>query len=117
MAIPSYVDPIAQFLGDWAVCLSTGSILFRIALSFLFAAVLGCERAHKRHSAGLRTFILVSVATTMAILLDLYRGEVMGTQSLPVSAAALVGIAIISGNSFLYSSKNQLKGLTTAVAL
>jgi putative Mg2+ transporter-C (MgtC) family protein len=34
-----------------------------------------------------------------------------------LSAATVIGIAIISSNSLLYSSKNQIKGLTTAVAL
>lgn len=34
-----------------------------------------------------------------------------------ISAAAVIAIAIISSNSILYSSKNQIKGLTTSVAL
>ena len=34
-----------------------------------------------------------------------------------VTTAVVLGGAIISGNTLLYSSKNQIKGLTTAVAL
>ena len=34
-----------------------------------------------------------------------------------VSAATVIAIAIISSNSILYSSKNQIKGLTTSVGL
>ena len=34
-----------------------------------------------------------------------------------ISAAFVIGIAIISSNSILYSSKSQIKGLTTAVGL
>ena len=38
--------------------------------------------------------------------------------SVPVlSAAAVIGMATISGNSILFSSKNQIKGLTTSAGL
>ena len=38
--------------------------------------------------------------------------------SIPIlSAATLIGIAIITVNSILYSSRNQIKGLTTSVGL
>ena len=118
MNLIPYVDPIASLLGEWVCELNAYSILLRIAIAFLFAAVIGCERARKRHSAGLRTFILVSTASSIAMLLDQYSLRLTGAGSGPIlSAAALIGIAIISGNSFLYSSRNQIKGLTTAVAL
>lgn len=117
MNINTNIDPIAQLLGSWSWEITIFSILLRYSLAFVCAAMIGCERAHKRHSAGLRTFILVSVASTSAMLVDIYYNNLQ-TGGLPVvSAACLVGIAIISGNSFLYSSKNQIKGLTTAVAL
>ena len=70
MIYPS--DPIGTLLGQWAVELNTASILFRIALSVLFAAVIGWERSSKRHSAGLRTFLLMSLASTAAMLLDVF---------------------------------------------
>ena len=34
-----------------------------------------------------------------------------------VTAAAVIGIAIISSNTILFSSRSQLKGITTSVAL
>ena len=34
-----------------------------------------------------------------------------------ISASTIIGIAIISGNTILYSSKSQIKGLTTSVGL
>ncbi len=107
-----YVDPIARLLGEWSIELNQYSILFRVLVAFTFAAIIGCERARKRHCAGVRTFILVAMATTFAMITDLFL-------NIPViiSAAALIGIAIISSNSLLYSSKNQIKGLTTSVAL
>lgn len=112
-----FSDPIARLLGPWSAQLGWGSVLFRVLVSVLFATVIGCERATKRHAAGLRTFILVSLASTAAMLLDAGLAQ-QQTSSLPLlSAAAVIGIAIISSNSILYSSKNQIKGLTTSVAL
>ena len=77
-------------------------VILRILLSLALAAIIGCERSSKRHSAGMRTFMLVSVSSF----------------GIPViSGAAVVGIAMLSGNSILFSSKNQIKGLTTSAAL
>lgn len=88
------------------------TIALRLLLALLFGAVLGCERAAKRHAAGLRTFVLVCLSGTAAMTLDRAIG------SLPViSAAVVLGIAIISTNSILFSSKSQIRGLTTATGL
>ena len=107
-------DPIASLLGSWATELNLYSVLLRVAVSVVFAAMIGCERASKRHAAGQRTFILVSLASTMAMLLDQSVERAGGPL---VSAATVIAIAIISSNSILYSSKNQIKGLTTSVGL
>ena len=61
-----------RLLGQWSVELGLGSVLLRLALSLTFSAIIGCERSSKRHSAGLRTFILVSLAGTGTMLIDQY---------------------------------------------
>ena len=110
------IDPIAAYLGQWSIEINIWSILFRIMLSVGLAAIIGCERSSKRHSAGLRTFILVSLASTVAMMLDEF--IMVETVKLPlVSAATVVASAIISVNSILFSSRNQIKGLTTSVGL
>ena len=110
-------DLLANLLGAWSEELSLGAILLRMALSALFAAVIGCERSSKRHSAGLRTFILVSIAGVSAMLIDQWLMRVSGVTLPILSAAAALGMATISGNSILFSSRNQIKGLTTSVGL
>lgn len=106
-----------RLLGQWSVELGLGSILLRLALSFLLSAIIGCERSSKRHSAGLRTFILVSITGTAAMLTDRLLMELAGVPVPVLSAAAVIGMATISGNSILFSSKNQIKGLTTSAGL
>lgn len=115
--VSTVIDPIARLLGDWSSQLTVGSVLFRVALSVALSAIIGCERSSKRHAAGLRTFILVSLATTGAMLLDIFLNAQFGVNFEVISAAAVIGIAIITVNSILYSSRNQIKGLTTSVGL
>ena len=107
-----FSDPIARLLGAWSSEICLGSVIFRIALALIAGACIGCERATKRHAAGLRTFMLAVVATCIAMMLDIG----FGTAPI-VSAAAVVGLAIVSSNSVLFSSRSQIKGLTTSTGL
>ena len=106
-------DPIAALLGSWAAEINVWSALLRIALAILCSAIIGCERATKRHAAGLRTFMLACLASAIAMMVD----QSLGGGIPIVSAAAVIGVAIISSNSILYSSRSQIKGLTTSMGL
>lgn len=109
------VDPISTLLGAWSAQVCLRSMLLRLGVSMLFGAIIGCERATKRHAAGLRTFMLVSLASTLAVIVDT---ALRPDGAIPlISGAAVIGIAIISSNSILYSSRSQIKGLTTAAGL
>ncbi|MDE6029855.1 MAG: MgtC/SapB family protein [Clostridiales bacterium] len=110
-------DLFADILGEWSKGVNIGSVSFKIAVAVIFAAVLGCERARNRHAAGLRTFIVVSLASTVVAIADLFLIGVYGITIPFLSAATVIGIAIISSNTILFSSKNQLKGLTTSAGL
>ncbi len=110
-------DPITSLLGEWAAQLNIYTVILRIVISLVLSAVLGYERSTKRHAAGLRTFMVVSLATTAAMLLDLYLLNGSESKIYLLSAASIVSISIITVNSILYSSRNQIKGLTTSVAL
>ena len=109
-------DFIASLLGQWSAELNTGSVFLRIMLSVVLAAIVGCERSSKRHSAGLRTFIIVSLASTIASITASFLFA-KGYQNLWITAAVVIGSAIISGYSILFSSKGHIKGLTTSAGL
>lgn len=113
------LDPLAAFFHAEATDFSWISITIRILFSVLIAAMIGCERSSKRHAAGLRTFIFVSLAATLAVMLDIYLGLAYngGSPSFLLSSAAIIGIAIIGVNSTLFSSRSQIKGLTTSFGL
>lgn len=106
-------DPIGGLLGAWSAGDGLWAIAFRLALALTFGAVLGCERAAKRHAAGLRTFVLVCMSGNGRY--DASTGRAAACRL--SSAAVVLGIAIISTNSILFSSKSQIRGLTTATGL
>ena len=63
----SLIDPIAKLLGGWALELNIYTVILRLGLTLALSAVLGCERSSKRHAAGLRTFMVVALSTTIAM--------------------------------------------------
>lgn len=109
-------DYIASLLGPWAAEWGAGSILLRILLSVILSSIIGCERSSKRHSAGLRTFIIVSLAATTAAMVEEYLCD-HGHSAPWIMAAVIVSTAMLSGYSILFSSKGQIKGLTTSAGL
>lgn len=109
-------DFIGHLLGPWSMELNTASVFLRIALSMILSSIVGCERSSKRHSAGLRTFIIISFASTIAAIIEMYLMDT-GHDAPWLTAAIIIGSATISGYSILFSSKGQIKGLTTSAGL
>ena len=102
------LDPLARLFGEWSQSLNIYSFLLRIALAVFYGFIIGFERSSKRHSAGLRTFLLITLAGCAVGRLDIAIHDNLYL----LSAAAVLGAVIVSGNS-----KKQIKGLTTSVAL
>ena len=110
-------DPLAQFLGSWSMQLNAFSVTFRIGISVIFSSLIGWERSSKRHSAGFRTFMIVTLSSTLVMLIDLYLNTVFDGHFFILSALAIVSAARIATRTLFFSSRNQIMGLTTAVAL
>jgi len=111
------IDPISKLFGEWSASTTLGSIFVKLGFALVFSAIIGCERASKRHSAGLRTFMMITLASTFAGMLDLFLIESFGITFVTISAACIIAFAIISTNSILFTSKNQIRGLTTSATL
>ena len=110
-------DPLAGLLGI-PETLTLGTLLLRIVLCLILGAVIGWERSNKRHSAGLRTFMLAFLIGTVAAILDCCIFAASDRRAIfLLSACVIIGASIIAVHSMFYSSRNQIKGLTTAVGL
>ena len=110
-------DIIAKVLGDWASGVNIASTALKIVIAVVMAVILGCERAKNRHAAGLRTLIVISIGSAIAGIADIYFVKELSATFAFLSAAVIIAIAVISANTIIFSSKNQIKGLTTSVGI
>ncbi len=110
-------DYIAKWLGEWSSEVNLASTALKTAIVIVMAVVLGCERSRNRHAAGLRTFIVLSIGSMFAGIADIYFIKNLGVNFSFMSAAVFIGISIITTNTIVYSSKNQIMGLTTSIGV
>lgn len=103
---------------DYLSKLSTISIIFRVLLSMLLGGILGYERGKKRRPAGLRTYLVVCVASSMAMMTGVYLTEQTGYgDASRIAAQVISGIGFLGAGTILVTKHNQVKGLTTAAGL
>ena len=115
-------DPIVGFFGDSLNWLSDitniWTILIRILLAILCAGVIGVERSRKRQAAGLRTYILVCLGAAIVMMLsDFLVLNNEGSDAGRLGAQVVSGIGFLGAGTILVTSKNRIKGLTTAAGL
>ncbi|MCI5745888.1 MAG: MgtC/SapB family protein [Erysipelotrichaceae bacterium] len=102
----------------WLSEITFGSIFVRLILSILCGGVLGAERAMKRHAAGFRTYILVAVGAAIGGFTNQFIYEAFDTGDVArIANGVVTGIGFLGAGTILVTSRNKIKGLTTAAAL
>jgi putative Mg2+ transporter-C (MgtC) family protein len=98
-------------------------IAARLALAAVLGAVVGFEREWRRHSAGLRTHMLVSLAAaTFAVLgIEIVHSAQFEENSsrldpIRVIEAVTAGVAFLAAGSIIFA-RGKVKGLTTGAGL
>lgn len=100
--------------------LETLEILKRLLIASLLGALIGVERERKHRAAGLRTHIIVSVATCLIMLVSIdgfkafYGDETWDATRF--AGQAISGIGFLGAGTIL-QKKDVIKGLTTAATL
>ena len=111
--------------------LSFGTLVLRLCLAMLCGGVLGYGRSKQERPAGLRTYMLVCVAATSAVLLSLYEyemlhgpwAEAVGSDIVKkfdvarIAAQTISGIGYIGAGIIIKATHQQVSGLTTATGL
>lgn len=122
MVLVDIVDPILKICEeDFASALTDitiWSVIVRLLLPFIFAGTIGLERAVKKHAAGLRTYLLVCIgasAVTMANQFILKTGS--NTDAARLGLGVVQGVGFLGAGTIIVTSRNQIKGLTTAAGL
>ncbi|SFB75731.1 MgtC/SapB family protein [Butyrivibrio sp. YAB3001] len=95
------------------------AVAIRLAIAMLFGSLVGWERVVKRHSAGIKTFALVSLGSAVATALNVYLAMLPGLSAdvSRIPAGVVSGIGFLGAGTILVTGRQQIKGLTTAASL
>ncbi len=94
------------------------SIFLRLAMAMFMGAAIGYERAVKKSTAGLRTFSIVCTASAFTMMINEYLIELYGSgDAARLAAQVISGIGFLGMGSIILTSRNQVRGLTTAATL
>lgn len=92
------------------------TVLVRILLAILLGFILGLERELYKRPAGLRTHILVCMASCLIMLVSMY-GFDSGDPA-RVAAQVVSGIGFLGAGAIMREDKgNSIKGITTAATI
>ena len=87
-------------------------------LAIFCGGILGVERAIKHHAAGFRTYIIVCVGATIAMLTNEFINlAVGGGDAARFGAQVISGIGFLGAGTIIVTSRNTIRGLTTAAGL
>ena len=86
----------------------------KIVASTVVGALIGLEREYRSKSAGLRTFTLICVGSTIFTIIS----EKMGMNTSPdrIAANIVTGIGFL-GAGVIFKMDDRVKGLTTATII
>ena len=92
----------------------------KLVLSMLLGAIIGIERRRKGQIAGLRTFALISMGATLAMLISIYiPQEYLGLKNGDpgrIAAQVVSGIGFLGAGAII-QMKGSVRGLTTAAGI
>lgn len=104
---------------------NTASVILRLAVAMLCGGLIGIERASKRRAAGFRTYMVVCLGATLAMLLNQYIDNMLvnvwqvsqTTDAARLGAQVINGIGFLGAGTIILTGSQQVKGLTTAAGL
>lgn len=103
-----------------AVEVTTASTVFKLCLSMLLGCCVGVERKRKGQIAGIRTFALISMGATLAMILSIYvPQEYLGLKNGDpgrIAAQVITGIGFLGAGAII-QMKGSVRGLTTAASI
>ena len=96
------------------------SSLLRLIISFALGALIGVERQLRRREAGMRTFTLICVGSTAAMLVSIWIPQtypnILNGDPGRIAAQVLSGIGFLGAGAII-QSHGSVHGLTTAACI
>lgn len=105
-------DLMANFFGamDW-------SLILRLTVACVLAAVVGYDREYRAKDAGLKTHFLVALGSALFMIISRYGfGDSTQVDFSRVAAQVVSGIGFIGAGTIIFQ-KQVVRGLTTAASL
>ena len=94
------------------------SISFRIVLAVICGGVIGAERGRAHQPAGMRTYMLVCLGSTLVMSTGQYMYNTFEAgDPARLGAQVISGIGFLGAGSIIISGKRRVRGLTTAAGL
>lgn len=99
--------------------LNSVSITIRLFMAIICGGIIGLERGRKGQAAGCRTHMLVCIASALVMMTNIYIVKEYSPNSDPsrIGAQVVSGIGFLGAGTIMVTSKNQIRGLTTAAGL
>jgi putative Mg2+ transporter-C (MgtC) family protein len=109
-----FLNELVSGLPDGA---QAARVFLRLLIASFLAAIIGYEREASGKSAGLRTHMLVSLASAIFVLAPLEAGMSVSDASRVIQGVA-AGIGFIGAGAILKgNTEHEIHGLTTAAGL
>ena len=113
-----FFDNFLKAISDTEV--TTTSATFKLMLSLLLGGIVGFERKRKGQVAGARTFALISMGATLAMIVSIYIPQVyLGLKNGDpgrVAAQVITGVGFLGAGAII-QTKGSVRGLTTAAGI
>ncbi len=95
------------------------TIVVRLLLATAFGGIVGYERERREMPAGFRTYVLVCIGATLAMLTNEYAinhfgGNIDVTR---MGAQVISGMGFLGAGTIIVTHNNHVRGLTTAAGL
>lgn len=92
----------------------------RLIISFILGAIIGMERQFRRREAGMRTFTLICMGSTAAMLISIWIPQIypnfLNGDPGRIAAQVLTGIGFLGAGAIM-QSHGSIHGLTTAACI
>jgi len=113
-----YIDYVYELLESTEITPSTAAL--KLFISFLLGGVIGVERQTRRRNAGMRTFTLISMGSTAAMLISIWipqcYPDFLNGDPGRIAAQVLTGIGFLGAGAII-QSHGSVQGLTTAACI
>ncbi len=112
------IDELRNILDTTTI--STGSAAVRLTIAFVLGGIIGFERQSRRRDAGMRTFTLICVGSTAAMLISIWIPQTYTTflngDPGRIAAQVLTGIGFLGAGAII-QNRGSIQGLTTAACI